>query len=69
MLRYLTLIFIIDIIHVLQDGKVVEFGRHEELLLIENSVYKNMWNKQESLVGHFNEVNRHDEEFNQKDHP
>ncbi|KAG0768824.1 hypothetical protein G6F16_002902 [Rhizopus arrhizus] len=58
-----------DIIHVLQDGKVVEFGRHEELLLIENSVYKNMWNKQESLVGHFNEVNRHDEEFNQKDHP
>ncbi|KAG1467745.1 hypothetical protein G6F56_004238 [Rhizopus delemar] len=52
-----------DVIHVLQNGKVVEFGKHEDMLLVEDSIYKGMWNKQESLVEHFQEVNKHDNDF------
>lgn len=44
---------------------MVEFGRHEELLLVDDSVYKGMWTKQESTLAYFQEVNRHEETFKQ----
>lgn len=35
-----------DIIIVLQDGQVVEQGKHDELLRIQDGVYHNLWNAQ-----------------------
>lgn len=56
-----------DEIFVLNEGKVVESGRHDELLLMDDSVYKNMWVKQESTLGYFNEVDKHEQKFVQDD--
>ncbi|KAI9277622.1 P-loop containing nucleoside triphosphate hydrolase protein [Sporodiniella umbellata] len=56
-----------DIIHVLQNGKVVEFGKHDKLLSTKDSIYKQMWNKQESLTEHFQEMDKHDKEFKNLD--
>lgn len=36
----------LDRIVVLEDGKIVEQGTHEELLRRENGVYKHLWNRQ-----------------------
>lgn len=56
-----------DQIYVLQEGKVVESGSHDELLLMDDSVYKNMWVKQESTLAYFDEVDKHEQESNQDD--
>lgn len=39
----LSSIINVDTIHVLANGKVVEEGSHHELIIKENSVYKEMW--------------------------
>lgn len=54
-----------DQIFVLKEGKVVEHGRHDELLLMDDSVYKGMWVKQESTQTYFDDLDKHEEEFNQ----
>lgn len=54
-----------DQICVLDKGKVAEFGRHDELLLMDNSLYKTMWEKQESTLAYFDEVEKHEQEFDQ----
>lgn len=56
-----------DQIYVLQQGKVAENGRHDELLLMDDSLYKTMWEKQESTLGYFDQLDKHEEEFNQDD--
>ncbi|KAI8051854.1 P-loop containing nucleoside triphosphate hydrolase protein [Thamnidium elegans] len=56
-----------DQIYVLQQGKVAENGRHDELLLMDDSLYKTMWEKQESTLAYFDQVDKHEEEFNQDD--
>lgn len=54
-----------DQIYVLEKGKVAECGRHDELLLIDDSVYKTMWEKQESTFPYFGEVEKHEQDFDQ----
>ncbi|KAK4519144.1 Multifunctional pyrimidine synthesis protein CAD [Mucor velutinosus] len=54
-----------DQIFVLKEGTVVEHGRHEELLLMDDSVYKGMWVKQESTQTYFEDLDKHEQEFNQ----
>lgn len=56
-----------DEIFVLKEGRVVESGRHDELLLMDDSVYKSMWVKQESTLAYFDEVDKHEQEFVQDD--
>ncbi|CAO3619242.1 unnamed protein product [Mucor fragilis] len=56
-----------DQIFVLKQGAVVEHGRHEELLLMDDSVYKGMWVKQESTQTYFEDLDKHEQEFNQDD--
>ncbi|KAI8973343.1 P-loop containing nucleoside triphosphate hydrolase protein [Mycotypha africana] len=53
-----------DHIFVLKDGQVVETGDHEQLLQKDDSVYKSMWEKQESTMVYFDEVEKHEQEFN-----
>jgi ABC transporter ATM len=58
------LFFFLDEIFVLQQGKMIESGRHDELLLMDDSIYKNMWEKQESSDVYFDEIDQHEKNFN-----
>ncbi|KAI8970973.1 P-loop containing nucleoside triphosphate hydrolase protein [Pilobolus umbonatus] len=53
-----------DEIYVLKNGKLSESGRHEELILMDDGVYRNMWSKQEDAHVYFDDVNKHEEEYN-----
>ncbi|KAF7723880.1 Iron-sulfur clusters transporter atm1, mitochondrial [Apophysomyces ossiformis] len=52
-----------DKIFVLKEGKVVESGRHETLLDTPDSVYREMWIKQESTEHYFSEAGFDKEEL------
>lgn len=42
------LFFLSDTIFVLKDGNIIESGTHEGLIVMDNGVYKTMWETQEN---------------------
>ncbi|KAG0176664.1 Iron-sulfur clusters transporter atm1, mitochondrial [Apophysomyces sp. BC1021] len=52
-----------DEIFVLKEGKIVESGRHETLLETSESVYREMWIKQESTEHYFSDVDSKEQEL------